>query len=35
VRDRIRTHLNDSRRRAAQKAWIAGLFKKQRLAAGQ
>ena len=34
VRDRIRTHLRDSRCRAAQKAWIAGLFKKQRQAAG-
>ena len=35
VRDRIRTHLRDSRSRAIQKDWIAGLFKKHRQAAGQ
>jgi parvulin-like peptidyl-prolyl isomerase len=26
VGDRLRTHIEDSRRAAAQKAWIAGLF---------
>lgn len=29
VRERIYAHLIDSRRRAAQKAWIAGLFKRE------
>lgn len=28
VRDKIRTHLMDSRRRSTQKNWIAGLFRK-------
>ena len=27
VREKVRTHLEDSRRRAAQKTWIAGLFR--------
>jgi parvulin-like peptidyl-prolyl isomerase len=27
VRDKIRTHLMDSRRRSMQKNWIAGLFR--------
>ncbi|MDD5248194.1 MAG: nitrogen fixation protein NifM [Rhodocyclaceae bacterium] len=26
VRDKVRTHLEDTRRRTAQKSWIAGLF---------
>jgi nitrogen fixation protein NifM len=29
VREKIRTHLDDSRRRALQKAWIKSLFKKE------
>ena len=29
AKDNIRTHLFDSRRRACQKAWIAGLFKQK------
>ena len=29
VRDKISTHITESRRRAEQKAWIAGLFKKE------
>ncbi len=36
VRQKIRTHLADSRRRAVQKAWIAGLFRqKPRLGSNQ
>jgi peptidyl-prolyl cis-trans isomerase C len=30
VREKIRTHLVESRRHAAQKTWIAGLFSKER-----